>query len=185
MLTTLHTNGPRLHEGDLVDLLLDCHRRIRRFVAVARHLADADAVTDSEASEAAGAIHRYFTVALPLHVADEDQSILPRLRGRSLEVDEALREMAREHQDHRDPIAQLSSLCERIAARPAVRPALRAEMTQVVTELDHAFAAHLAREEAVIFPAIRRLLDGDRQAEILAELRGRRAPAKQTGSTGA
>ena len=176
MLTTLQTNGPRLHDGDLVDLMLDCHRRVRRFIAIARHLADADAVTDSEASEAAGAIHRYFTVALPLHIADEDQSILPRLKGRNLALDEALRDMAREHQDHDASVVHLAALCSRIAASPAMRPSLRAELTQVVTELDHAFASHLAREEAIIFPAIRRLLDGDRQAEILAELRARRAP---------
>jgi iron-sulfur cluster repair protein YtfE (RIC family) len=174
MLTTISTGAPRLHEGDLVDLLLDCHRRIRRFVAIARHLADADAVTDDEAREAAESIRRYFTVALPLHVADEEQSIVPRLRGRNLTLDGALREMEKEHVEHLAALAQLAALCSRVAAAPAARPTLRAELGQVVGGLDQAFAGHLAREEAVIFPAIRQLLDGEKQAAILGELRARR-----------
>src|SRR5262245_13477398 len=103
MLTPLNTAAPQRADGDLVDLLLDCHRRIRRFASTARHLADADAVTDAEAREASAATARYFTVALPLHVRDEEDSIVPRLLGRDPQVDAALREMSRQHLDHLRP----------------------------------------------------------------------------------
>src|SRR5262245_34207953 len=128
MLTPLHPSAPQRAAGDLVELLLDCHRRIRRFVSSARHLADAEAVTDAEAREAAATTARYFTVALPLHVRDEEESIVPRLAGRDPQVDAALREMARQHLDHLQPLAQLVALLERIAATPAERPALRTDL---------------------------------------------------------
>ena len=72
MLTKLRSSAPVRTGRDVVDLLLECHARIRRFLGMARHLADAEAVADREASEAAAAIGRYFEVALPLHTTDED-----------------------------------------------------------------------------------------------------------------
>lgn len=175
MLTPLHPTAPRRAEADLVDLLLACHRRIRAFLVTAHHLADAEAVTDSEAREAAQAIARYFAEALPLHVRDEDESIVPRLRGRSAAVDTAIREMSAEHRAHEAPVAHLVTLCRRIAEAPADRPTLRAELAACVAELEGAFAEHLSREESVIFPAIHKFMDATRQAAIVTELRARRA----------
>ena len=174
MLTPLQPSASRRATDDLVELLLDCHRRIRNFVSTARHLADAEAVTDSEAREAALATARYFTLALPLHVRDEEESIVPRLAGRDAEIDAALRDMSRQHLDHLPPLARLVELLQDIAAAPGERLSVRSELTAVVAELDHAFTEHLASEEQVILPAIRRLLDADEQRAVIAELRARR-----------
>jgi iron-sulfur cluster repair protein YtfE (RIC family) len=176
MLTTLAVHAPRPHEGDLVDLLDDCHRRLRRFLGIAAHLADTGAVTDAEAGEAAGAVDRYLSVALPLHVRDEEDSVLPRLRGRSVVVDHALRSMTQQHHEQEAALVQLRALCREIAQTPAHRLALRQPLAAACATLEAAFGSHLAIEEQVIFPAIRRLLDGDQQAEILHELRARRTP---------
>src|SRR5689334_19419821 len=86
------------HPGGVIDLLLDCHGRIRHFLTLAERLADAPPSTPpSDLSETAAAVRRYFTVALPLHVADEDRSISPRLRARAPAVAALLDELEVEH----------------------------------------------------------------------------------------
>lgn len=64
---------------DLVDLLGECHERIRRFVAMARQAGSRQGVPADQIAQACIHVERYFTQALPLHVADEEQSIEPRL----------------------------------------------------------------------------------------------------------
>jgi hypothetical protein len=111
--------GARESGGDVVDALLECHERIRRFAALAVTLAEARAPGAEEVREAAGQVRRYFLEALPLHVADEDESIVPRLRGRDAEVDAALATMSAEHEGHRAPLAELVSTCAALEAAPA------------------------------------------------------------------
>ncbi|HEU5061001.1 MAG TPA: hemerythrin domain-containing protein, partial [Kofleriaceae bacterium] len=86
-------------EGDPVDALLACHDRIRTFVALAGRAA-AGAGAPGEIAEACRRIERYFREAMPLHVADEEESILPRLRGREAALDRALAEMHEQHSAH-------------------------------------------------------------------------------------
>src|SRR4051812_25565021 len=84
---------------DIVDILLECHERIRSFTGLARRLASTHGLSEEEVRDAAARVTRYFSEALPLHVADEEQSILPRLSGRSPELDAALNGMQREHHE--------------------------------------------------------------------------------------
>jgi hypothetical protein len=74
--------GPQKEISDIVDLLLECHERIRSFIGLAGRLANCGPVSDTEVSDAAARVVRYFSESLPLHVADEEESILPRLLGR-------------------------------------------------------------------------------------------------------
>src|SRR5690242_6505881 len=106
----------KVREGDVFDALLDCHARIRTFLGLARRLAGDDPATETETRDAAAAVERYFTVALPLHVLDEDESLLPRLRGRNADLDLAIALMHGEHLDHKGTIARLASLCGRVRA---------------------------------------------------------------------
>src|SRR5512135_2411098 len=69
------------------EMLLACHQRIRHFSGVAVKLAHAHGVAENEIVQAAAGLHRYFTVALPLHEADENLSLHPRLR-RAVPVEE-------------------------------------------------------------------------------------------------
>src|ERR1051326_5002660 len=85
--------GPLDEPSDIVDLLKECHERIRTFINLAGRLAKAEEISDTDVRDGAGRVARYFSEALPLHVADEEQSILPRLQGKSAELDAALSEM--------------------------------------------------------------------------------------------
>ena len=171
MLTVL---GKAPAQGDAVDLLLECHDRIRSFLLLARRIAGARGDERDGVPEAAGRVIRYFTQALPLHALDEEDSILPRLVGQEPALDEALATMAREHAEHAAPLAALVAACAVLARDPARHGELAPEVGAAADALDRHFAAHLAREEQVVFPAVRRLLDRTDQAALVREIRARR-----------
>jgi iron-sulfur cluster repair protein YtfE (RIC family) len=169
--------GKPAAQGDAVDLLLECHVRIRTFLGMARRVAEGASAPPDEIAAAAARVHRYFTQALPLHAQDEEDSILPRLRGLDPEVDRELATMVHEHADHARPLEALVGACAALAREPARHAELAAIVGEATAELERHFAAHLAREEAVVFPAMRRLLDGEADAAIVREIRLRRGVA--------
>ncbi len=105
--------------GDAVALLLECHERIRAFLALARHIGEARSSQAQPIAEAADQVVRYFTEALPLHARDEEEeSVLPRLRGKEPMVDAELEEMAREHAGHDGPLRTVVAACAELAHDP-------------------------------------------------------------------
>jgi iron-sulfur cluster repair protein YtfE (RIC family) len=160
---------------DLVESLLECHERIRHFTAVAAKIGAARGVADESIRSAAADVQRYFRHGLPHHVEDEEKSIVPRLTGRSRDVDEALATMEREHVEHGPPLERLLALMDRLVAAPSEQPRVAADVTAAAAELTRAFDSHLASEEQRIFPALRSLLTAAEQQQILGELRARRA----------
>jgi iron-sulfur cluster repair protein YtfE (RIC family) len=160
---------------DAAGLLLDCHGRIRSFTDVALRLAGTQPAPDAEVADAARRVKRYFERALPLHVQDEEQSLEPRLRGRDVAVDRALDLMQREHQEHAPALARLIALCGALEHDPARRAATAGELSDVASDLQRQFERHLQREEQVILPAIAKVLGPAVGAQILAEIRARRA----------
>ena len=171
MITSLGKKPQR--PSGLVELLLACHERIRRFTALAQTIALSRDAPDAEVVEACGAVERYFARALPLHVADEEESILPRLRGLDSELDHALTHMHVQHQSHTAPLARLLGALAAVAAAPE-QAAPRAHLAAVATELVQTFEEHLMLEESVIFPRLGQL-ERHVQDEVLRELRARRA----------
>ncbi len=155
-------------DDSVVGALLACHERIRRFAAMAEAVATRPEAPAGERAEAAAGVVRYFTIALPLHAADEDESIGPRLRG----VDAVRAELAAEHRAHDALIAPVVAACRAIVAAPATA---RPDFAAAAAALTAAMATHLAREEAVVFPAVAALPPA-LQAEIRAEMLARRAP---------
>lgn len=165
--------GARHEAQGLLDLLRDCHARIRKFSSMAISLAATPDVPDAEARDAARAIARYLREALPLHVADEEDSLAPRLRGRDPAVDLALAAMLAEHTAHHPTIAAVIALCDAIADTPDLA-ARRAELAGPAAAFAADMEAHLAAEESTVFPAIAALPAAD-QAAVVDELRARRS----------
>lgn len=65
--------GRRVVSEDVVDLLTECHARIRRFLAMAHDLADAPGTTvPAEVVATAAQIRRYFSQGFALHIEDEE-----------------------------------------------------------------------------------------------------------------
>lgn len=167
--------GKKPEAQDVVDLLLDCHTRIRSFSSLAVRIATAEGASADEVRQAAYKVRRYFTVALPRHVADEEESVLPRLMGRDPEVDQALQRMEDEHQGHEAPLRRLMEICEILSETPERLPSFRQELATTGARLEAEFQSHLDAEEQFILPAMRSLLSKEDLDAIHQELRQRRA----------
>jgi iron-sulfur cluster repair protein YtfE (RIC family) len=171
MLTTI---GRRASREGLIELLLACHARIRAFTDIASRIAAASEAPEADIADAAKRVHRYFAIALPLHVEDEERSLAPRLAGLDAAVGRELVAMTTEHAEHVAPLARLLDLTAELASTPSAHARLAAALASTAAELTRQFEPHLRREEAVIFPAVERLLDAETQAAVFAELRQRR-----------
>jgi iron-sulfur cluster repair protein YtfE (RIC family) len=165
-----------LSSGDAVDLLLECHARIRHFSTLAVSLADVIAVPAVQVAETARQVRRYFELGLPLHVQDEEQSIAPRLQGILPELDDALAAMRGEHTLAEEPLAELVTLCSRLGEAPDELGVVQRRLATAAGHLTKLFDAHLSAEEARVFPALRCHLDEAARAGIADEMRERRQP---------
>lgn len=159
--------GSRSTTTDVVDLLLECHARIRNFLAMAHRLAITDEAPADERRAVASQVHRYFTSAFPMHLADEDELLATALAGRV--PDDALATMRADHVDHAPAIARLVEACASIMRDPQPCPELLAAVEHATTELE----PHLDLEERALFPALR-TLPRDVTDDIRAAMRARR-----------
>ena len=166
--------GSSKEPSDIVDLLMECHQRIRSFIGLASRLADVEGNSPEEVRDAAKRVTRYFSGALPLHVADEEESILPRLLRKDTELDATLERMHREHVEHEPHLATLIEVCRMLEDSPQRLDQVRQRLRSTASWLETEFDRHLGQEEKVILPAIRGLLTKEERAEILNELRNRR-----------
>lgn len=161
--------GPK-HAETLVGLLLECHERIRRFSRLSVELSRRADLPEAEVVDACARCERYFGEALPLHVADEEESLLPRLRGEA--VDEALATMHAQHDEHRPVLVELLESLRALRAAPSSAQA-RTQLGAVAARVADEFEQHLTLEEQVLFPAVAALEAGV-QRQVVAELRARR-----------
>jgi len=162
---------------DALDLLLGCHERIRHFTAIASRLAHFQGADHAEIRIAAAGVWRYYSVSLPLHEADEEDSLRPRLEALDDErVHHALAAMHDQHSAIDELIERLLPVLQLVERNPAALEATGAEMCAITKALGELFDAHLKLEEEVIFPAIRDRLPETEQVAMLWEMRHRRQP---------
>lgn len=161
-------------------LLSDCHRRIERFLTDMRRVA-ADGrggpLSDDHRTLLTGAV-TYFTVAAPRHTADEEESLFPRLRAAGGEqAQRALAELNRLEADHEHADAyhgEANTLANRWLAEGALDGAAAARLVELLEGLAAIYAAHIAVEDATVFPAAGAALDADQLEAIGREMAGRR-----------
>ncbi len=165
--------GRRQHDPDLVELLAECHERIRRFLDLAHRLTTTPGLQPDDIASVASQVHRYFTGAFALHMADEDELLLPRLRGRDPALDAALERMEADHVEHADHLERLVALCDELARDPRRLAARANALAETVDALTLGLEAHLGLEELVIFPRLAMLTAVER-ASIRREMRARR-----------
>lgn len=177
--------APNPH-ADVVELLGDCHARIRYFASLAVRLSDGEACPVN-ACEASARILRYFTESYPLHVADEDESVLPRLLARAPETAPLIERMELEHRRLDAKIPELLEVCvalERGEAKECC--AALAKLRSLGEAMHTLLEAHMENEETLIFPLLREHLTPEDVDAIRAEFRARReaaAPAAVAASS--
>jgi hypothetical protein len=175
MLTQLRLPGdsPPVN-GDAVESLEACHVRIRHFLDAALLLGGTVPTAPADLAASAASVERYFTVALPLHVEDEDLSLEALLLGRaSPRLEAALHEVHRQHRAIEACLAVVAPTWRALAADPTARRELSPALREGAVALARLLDAHLALEEEVIFPAARRL-PADELAQLGVEMRARR-----------
>ena len=167
--------------SDAVDLLLGCHQRIRHFTAMAVRLSRPNAPAE-QIPAAAQAVYKYYSQALPLHEADENDSVYPRLRktlaATSAEqwdparhaIADANQTMVDQHAAINIVVAELLPLWRALPDDPAAAP----RTSEMAQRLETAWNGHLELEERLIFPALRELLDPESRTAIRQEMAARR-----------
>lgn len=157
---------------DAVDLLLGCHRRIRHFTSLAVALCQA-AAPPGQMAAAAAAVYRYYHQALPLHEADENLSVYPRLRAAAppQALAEANQAMLDQHMEIDRIVARLLPQWRAMAEGDA---AVAAASAADAGHLQAAWDEHLELEERLVFPALRTWLGAPDREAIRREMAERR-----------
>lgn len=179
---------PRFHPAEdcseqVFTWLLDGHARIREHSLVALRLARHGDAPSFERSEAARRLLHYFSEGYRRHMADEDQSLAPRLirLGLSPKGLEALLQMSREHADIEALLVGLALVWNELADLPERHPALEPDLTKNSERLAAWLESHLFMEEQWLFPEARTLLPPEEARAALAEMRARWAPETRGG----
>ncbi|MBM4783726.1 MAG: hemerythrin domain-containing protein [Archangiaceae bacterium] len=165
----VNLGGPERRE-DLVGLLLECHERIRRFSRLAVEVATRVDLSPHDLEDACARCERYFVEALPKHVADEELTLLPRLKG--MGVDAALATMHAQHETHAPLLVELLEGLRQLRAEPSAQA--RERLATVARSLVAEFDVHLEAEERLLFPLVPTVLSAEQQRVAIIELRSRR-----------
>lgn len=149
---------------DPIGMLVDCHRRIEKFLDVlltfARQ-AQGNPFTNEQRHAIETAL-RYFREAAPKHVADEEDSLFPRLRGsQHREVKAMLSDLDELHSDHLTVVENHSAV-EEVFRRWLTDGLLpspdHAALVSLLHSLRETYARHIKQEETQLFPHVARIL---------------------------
>jgi iron-sulfur cluster repair protein YtfE (RIC family) len=159
----------------LVGLLLACHTRIRRFARLAFTVGARPELPEEEVKEAAAQCLRYFAEALPMHVRDEEDSLWPRLAGRSAAIDASMAQMRAQHFGHGVRLDALLAALLAVQQQPR-DAAVHRQLAVAASALETDFEEHLLLEETELFPLLETALTAEVRQVIVDELRARRRP---------
>ena len=167
--------SPKHPPEDAVELLTACHVRIRHFAAAAVKLAHAQGASADDIRMSAAGVYRYLSVSLPLHEADEEDTVRPRLDAVADDhVRHALIAMHDQHQAIDELVERLLPLLLMVERNPDAIHDTGAEMCSITKALQEIFEAHLKLEEGAIFPAISAALPEIERDMMLKEMQQRR-----------
>ncbi len=162
---------------DPIGMLIDCHRRIERFLyilCVVVNRAQGKALTDEEAKAVHSAL-QYFQAGGQRHTADEEESLFPRLRTEFASGN--LEELARLENDHRhanDLHQAIEALYSVWIAAGSLSPEDEQRLRSDTEQLKHLYEEHIQVEEHIVFPRAAEMLDRRTIAEIGREFHARR-----------
>lgn len=179
--------------GQPIALMMDCHRRIEHFLQMLVNVTQryGRRELDDEGRVALEAALDYFRHAAPRHIADEEESLFPRMRNSDdHRLTDALDELDRLEGDHR----QVEAAHQRIDqlgrywldARTLDQASLE-ELSRLLKELVDSYTEHIGMEDQRVFALANTSLDADSIKQIGREMRQRRAEPSgrsDTRSTG-
>lgn len=159
-------------------LLLACHDRMRTFGALAADIGRRTDAPADEVGEASRRLVRFFDLALPMHEADEEETLGRLLPLRLPHLADTLRVMEDQHRFLHELLEEIRPFWELLQHEPAAHPSQSWDLRSAARRFEAVLHVHLALEENVIFPAIDGLDDGF-QDELRRELWARREAARR------
>lgn len=159
-------------------LLQDCHRRIERFLGALQRVAEAGGPLGPAERHALEASLRYFREAAPHHTQDEEVSLFPRLRASA--DPRARTALARLGQLEADHVragalhAETEALFDRWLAEGTLPAEESARLRERMAELAGLYAAHIALEDAEVFPLAGEVLAPEELSALGREMASRR-----------
>ena len=162
---------------DPVGMLIDCHRRIERFLHVlwiVAERANDRALTDEESAAVQSAL-QYFHVGGQRHTADEEESLFPRLRAESTAGNfEEIGGLENDHRNANDLHATVDTLYSAWIAAGVLSPEDEQILRSSTEKLKHLYQEHIQIEEKIVFPRAVEMLNSRTIAVIGREFRARR-----------
>ena len=162
---------------DPLGMLVDCHRRIERFLHILCVVADRAVgrpLTNEEREGVQSALH-YFRSGGQRHTSDEEESLFPRLRG-EFEAGN-LKELAALESDHRNATelhASVDNLYSAWIASSRLSPEEEQQLVSATKQLKRLYEAHIQVEERIVFPRAAEMLDSSIIEAIGKEFKARR-----------
>lgn len=163
-----------------IGMLMDCHRRIERFLGALVKVTERANGREMNAMEKRDWLNalEYFRNAAPRHTADEEESLFPRLRSiGGQKVEAALDDVARLHADHirADTLhAQVDEIGRRWVEQQTLSEEDTAKLRDALAELTRLYGQHLELEDRHLFPIAAEVLAQSDLSEMGAEMAKRR-----------
>jgi hemerythrin-like domain-containing protein len=162
---------------DPIGMLIDCHRRIERFLHVLCMVADRArnrALADEEVTAIQSAL-QYFRVGGLRHTADEEESLFPRLRAKSITGN--FEEIGGLENDHRHANVlhdTVDALYTAWIASGNLNSENEQRLRSATEQLKHLYEEHIQIEEKIVFPRATEMLDSKTMTVIGQEFQTRR-----------
>ena len=162
---------------DPIGMLIDCHRRIERFLEILLKVADrahGRALTGEEIAAVQSAL-QYFRTGGRRHTADEEESLFPRLRTESHAKNfEEVRGLESDHRNANNLHEVVDALYSVWIRCGFLDPNDEQRLKSGTEELNHLYKEHIQVEEKVVFPRAGEMLDSRTIATIGLEFHARR-----------
>jgi len=164
------------------EMLEACHERVQRTLdLLARLISHIEQQGhDASSRSAATDVLRYFDLAAPLHHADEEAHVFPRLLAQDDPAQcQAVHRLLQEHREMETTWAALRPWLVQVAAVPTVSQALApvsAEVRETAKHFAELYAGHLICEERWAFKQAREGLSEDALAQMGHSMQARRSP---------
>lgn len=163
---------------DPLGMLVDCHRRVERFLNILCRVAEQaeGRALSGEEGDAVEAALRYFRESGPRHNKDEEDSLFPRLRaGEGKDVLAQVDRLEGEHRVAEVLHEETAELYLRWMAEGNLNGADCNRLRTATAGLEAIYWEHIRIEEEVVFPRAKRVLGTDAVAAMGEEFKKRRS----------
>ncbi len=168
--------GPAPDFDRPIELMIDCHRRIEKFLLVLDHVAR-KAILDAQTRPALDTALTYFKTAGARHNTDEEGDLFPALSalgGQAAELVEKMNRLAAEHRLAEIVHHRLDELGGQWLKVSQLSEVDLAEFRRLIKQLIGFYTRHIAMEETEVFPVAAKALDSATLQQIGRNMRARR-----------